>query len=342
MTWFEVLTGFSEESPSQVRAHLRVDGEGLTSLVNGRTFACGRLETPSLGELRERVRALSPRPGRLAVGEVVGEAAALHGDPANAGALFQVASQFNLLEMVSPSVTPEQGVGIYQRDPTQGPACAVAAGAGTIYRNYLVPVDGQLGQSAARQIDCLADLGAALGNGDGRLWRMRNGYALASLQGLEEISRRLSTASEGERDQLRQRLRIGVQWGTQVTRPDAGHRVTQVYASALPVAYSEQAPELWEPFARLILEAAYEATLCVARLNAQGTGNRRVYLTLLGGGAFGNRIEWIGTAIEGALRGVMEHDLEVFLVSYRESNPLARELVRRFASGPGASLGGSS
>jgi hypothetical protein len=231
--------------------------------------------------------------------------------------VFQVASQFNLLEMVSPDVTPEDGVDRYEADATQGPACAIACGAGTIYRK-------------------------ALGNGDGRLWRMRNGYALASLQGLEEISLRLSTASEGERDQLRQRLRIGVQWNTQVTRPDAGHRVTQVYASALPVAYSEQAPELWEPFARLILEAAYEATLCVARLNAQGTGNRRVYLTFLGGGAFGNRIEWIGTAIEGALRGVMEHDLEVFLVSYRESNPLARELVRRFVSGPGASLGGSS
>ncbi len=52
--------------------------------------------------------------------------------------MFQVASQFNLLEMISPNVTPDDGIGIYENDPTQGPACAIACGAGTIYRNYLV------------------------------------------------------------------------------------------------------------------------------------------------------------------------------------------------------------
>jgi len=35
---------------------------------------------------------------------------------------FQVASQFNLLEMTGPSVTPEHGVARYAHDPTQGPA----------------------------------------------------------------------------------------------------------------------------------------------------------------------------------------------------------------------------
>lgn len=44
---------------------------------------------------------------------------------------------------------------------TQGPAYAIAAGAGTIYRNYLAVVNGQVGQSADTQIDCLADIGAA-------------------------------------------------------------------------------------------------------------------------------------------------------------------------------------
>jgi hypothetical protein len=49
-------------------------------------------------------------------------------------------------------------------------------------------VDGQHGQSASRQIDCLSDLGATLGNAEERLWGMRNGYALASRDGLIEIS----------------------------------------------------------------------------------------------------------------------------------------------------------
>ena len=41
-------------------------------------------------------------------------------DPTNQNSLFQVASQFNLLEMASPAMTPERGVDIYYNDPTQG------------------------------------------------------------------------------------------------------------------------------------------------------------------------------------------------------------------------------
>ena len=55
MTWFEDLTGFRERSPSQVRQNIRVEGTAMTSLANGRTYSHGRLEIPSLGELRSRV-----------------------------------------------------------------------------------------------------------------------------------------------------------------------------------------------------------------------------------------------------------------------------------------------
>lgn len=148
MDWFEKLTGFREELPQQVRNNLIADDGKIKSLVNGRTLVAGRLEIPSLGELKQRIRDIT-RTGKLSLREVVANVQSLHTNPANAGALFQVASQFNLLEMVSPNRTPEEGVGIYDRDRTQGPACAVAAGAGTIYRNYLVPVNGQIGQSTA-------------------------------------------------------------------------------------------------------------------------------------------------------------------------------------------------
>lgn len=40
--------------------------------------------------------------------------------PSNAGAVFQVASQFNCLEMVGPGSRPEDGVTIYSKDHTQG------------------------------------------------------------------------------------------------------------------------------------------------------------------------------------------------------------------------------
>ncbi|MCY2962569.1 MAG: hypothetical protein NT069_02780, partial [Planctomycetota bacterium] len=134
MTWFEKLTGCSEISPGQVRTDLEVHGGRLSSRRNGRSWQFGELETPTLAQLRERVRTVSRDPKAISVREVVANVQNLHADNRNANALFQVASQFNLLEMVAPQVTPERGVGIYERDRTQGPACAISAGAGTIYR----------------------------------------------------------------------------------------------------------------------------------------------------------------------------------------------------------------
>ncbi|MEM7759291.1 MAG: hypothetical protein AAF298_14370 [Cyanobacteria bacterium P01_A01_bin.40] len=330
MDWFEKLTGFPEESPRQVRNNLVIEEQKVRSLVNGKTWVTGRLETPSLGELRQRIRDNRAKAGKLSLREVVANVQDLHTDPANAGALFQVASQFNLLEMVSPNRTPEQGVGIYDRDLTQGPACAVAGGAGTIYRNYFVPVNGQIGQSTANQLNCLADLGEAWGNSQNCLWQMKNGYALASHRGLTAISRRLQAASDQEQDEFRKLLRIGIQWQTQVTLKDCQHQVSQAYCSTLPVAYSPLSANLWAPFARLILEAAYEATICTAILNAQINGNNQLFLTLLGGGAFGNDTSWIIDSITRALNLYQDIDLEVAIVSYGSSKPSVQKLVESF------------
>jgi hypothetical protein len=331
MTWFESLVGFPESQPDQVRKNLSVSGETLASHVNGREFICGRLETPSLAELRARVKSTPARRGRIAVREVVADVQDLHTNVANAGSLFQVASQFNLLEMVSPSVTPERGVGIYERDFTQGPACAIAAGAGTIYRNYFAPTNGQIGQSRDNQVDCLRDLGEELGNTDARLWRMSNGYALASRSGLNEISDLLRTADDRQLDALRSRLRIGLQWQTQVTLQGASHLVSQAYCSALPVAYSAHPTERWQGFAKLVLEASYEATMCAAILNARNEGNHRVFLTLLGGGAFGNGTEWIIGSMRRALKLHDGAGLEVVVVSYGTSDQHVRGLVQEFS-----------
>jgi hypothetical protein len=330
MMWFEELTGFPEESIQQVQENITVDGETLKSQINGKTMVYGRLETPSLGELRERAQASNYKTGKISLRETVANVQDLHVNQTNSDALFQVASQFNLLEMVSPSVTPEMGVGIYDFDPTQGPACAIAAGAGTIYRNYFAPVTGQIGQSANNQIDCLADLGTVLGNTKNRLWEMKNGYALASHDGLMEISRRLELSSESELDELRQLLRIGIQQRTQVTLKESQHLVSQAYCSALPVAYSEHSAILWQRFARLVLEASYEATICAAILNSTQNGNNKLFLTLLGGGAFGNETQWIISGIQRALDLYKHVDLDVSIVSYGSSNQYVQKLVDRY------------
>ncbi len=319
--WFERLMGFAEESPDQVRKNIQVDGEFLVSRVNGRRVRWGRLAMPSLAELRAACPDLSQ--DRASLDEIVGNVQKLHEDPENAGALFQAASQFNLLEMTGPHVTPEQGVAIYTYDGTQGPSCAIACGGGTIYRNYFVPLDGHVGQTADRQIDCLIDLGDALG-GPG-LWAMRNGYALPTQEGLERVNARLAAANDDERDRLRDLLRIGVQHDVEVLGTD--HLVTQVYGAALPVTYGEPPLPLWEPLARLILEASYEATLRVA----QAQGIDTLFLTRLGGGVFGNEERWIDDALLYALHRAGK-GLTIHIVSFGQPSLTVAAFLDRYAA----------
>ncbi len=65
---------------------------------------------------------------------------------------------------------------------------------------------------------------------------------------------------------------------------DAPPVVTQVHCSALPVAHSRTAAPAWELFARVVLEAAYEAALLAAAWPQQRAGSPFARLTPLGGG----------------------------------------------------------
>lgn len=321
MDWFERLTGFSEGSYDETRARLAVEGDRLRSLVNGRHYGIGRLEIPSLQALRDDALSGGVPRGRLKVSVVEGDVRALHRRADYAGASFQVASQFNLLEMVDSDITPEHGVTRYQYDHTQGPACAMAAGAATIYRNYFAPVGAESGQRWNRQIDTLASLGAALGAALDMpvddLWWMRNGYALCTVAGLSAINGYLGQLNDGQRAALCGHLCVGLHHDVEVTDSDdePRPRVSQVFCSALPVSYSGLSRAACEDFATLILDAAYEATLWSAALNARRGDSNVVLLTMLGGGAFGNEPTWILGALRRALRLMADVDLDVKIVS---------------------------
>lgn len=337
MNWFESLTGFREDGYEETRSKLRIDGERLHSLVTGKSYGIGTLELVSLRTLRERAQSARGPAGRLKVNVVTGDVRHMHRSPENAGALFQVASQFNLLEMVSPEVTPEDGVTRYEQDRTQGPACAIAAGAATIYRNYFVPVEGQVGQTGERQLDGLADVGRALSVALAKpitaLWTMQNGYALCARSGLEAIAAYLQTLQPTQVDDLRAKLCIGVHWDVEVTdgNTQPGLLVSQAFCSAMPVAYSNVTSTQWESFARLVLEGAYEATMWAAVLSAQRGASPVVYVTFLGGGAFGNEDEWIHSAIRRALMLVSKFELDVRLVSYRPPSQAVTQLTKDWA-----------
>lgn len=333
MSWFSDIFGFEESTYAKTQANFYVEGSLLyTRIAPPRSFHSGTLTLPSLAELRMGVYGLEVgRRGKIKLCSLVVDAYELHGRPEANGALIQVASQFNLLEMPSQHTTPEKGITDYQHDYTQGPSCAMACAAATVFRNYLVPVGSQTGQTQTCQLNTLADMDRAIGI-DGI--RMQNGYALLQPDTVLAIGKHIQSLDEPSRDGLRQHLRVGLHSDTEVTIPGLpkAQRVTQVLCSALPVAYHYSPVKDWTLFASLVLEASYEATLLAAVLNYHRTGNPRVYLTLIGGGTFGNDRCWIVSALRRALYLVRHHPLDVHLVSYRQIPVEINSLVREFGS----------
>ncbi len=55
-----------------------------------------------------------------------------------------------------------------------------------------------------------------------------------------------------------------------------------------------------------------------------------VFLTLLGGGVFANKISWIADAIEAALERFHAEPLEVYIVCYNEPEQEIEDMVARF------------
>lgn len=318
-TWFASLFGSPEASYAETQARFTVEGTRLHSHANGKSFEIGTFTTPTLNELRASVA--ERRSGRIHVRhEAIGDVLKLHGQSEQQGATFQVASQLNCLEFAHPNMTPEDGITGYAHDPTQGPACALAAAPATLFRNYFAPLGGRIGQTREHQIDNLDVLTAALG-APGEYFTVRNGYTFSEAPRLRALA---ATLAHHDREALLGAVKIGVQRRVEVTftdrfvSPSQPQWVSQAFCSAISCGYTDLALDLWEPLATLVLDAAYEATLLAAASDLdQGDGSGIVWLTFLGGGAFGNRPEWIARAIGRALVRCQDLPLDVRVGHYR-------------------------
>ncbi len=305
-----------------------------------RDFQVGRFHVPTVAELRE---SNLHRDGSGVAStsfsiNVVGNIFPRHAQSPNA--TFQAASQYNALEFPHPHATPEDGITDYSWDNTQGPNCALACPAGTLYRNYFVQQpDGTLGQTAASQINYLAEFLAELERrGHGGAVYIQNGYLMSNdAQRLGQLAAYLQDGISAEvRDELLKLIRAGLQddvevsfsdragWSswTQVPR-DSQIIVSQVYAAAPAITYSPVSDKAaWAPLAQLLLDAQYEATVRAAFENHKrhpGLANSNLlYLTAIGGGVFGNDLQWIVSAIRRAVQiSVDEHlGLEIVLALY--------------------------
>ena len=329
--WFENLTGFREESYNNARQNLYVKGRYLHSQVNGKKYSIGNFQCSSLKSLRKDTAKLKEGAGASSCELIIGDVRKFHENTTNQGAIFQVASQFNCLEMVSPNFTPEDGVTCYQNDRTQGPACAISAGAATIYRNYFVPLGEEIGQTSDRQINTLKPFTEALAkNLDcevADLWSMKNGYVLLREPVLSKIDQHLMKCNQAQLDEYRSLIQVGMHWNVEVTSVSGDHNplVSQAFCSALPISYNQVNKTNWARFATLVLESVYESTILAAILNRKKTGVNTVFLTLLGGGAFGNEEAWIIAAIQCALNLAKGAGLSVKIVSYGQPSTALRK-----------------
>jgi len=106
------------------------------------------------------------------------------------------------------------------------------------------------------------------------------------------------------------------------------------YAAACAVAYSPSTSKNWVKFASLVLESAYESTLWIALLNAEKHkwkhGSNKVFLTLLGGGVFGNNRDWILNGIEKAIQKFSSTDLKIYIVSFNFTCPKTKILLEKY------------
>lgn len=377
--FFHDVFGFEElvigdDKKLKVNESIRGAFKGGSYLIgHRREIKTGELSTPTLLESEEEFKVLL-RQFRVskkvydvvATGEnTVGNAREMHSSPENNGAIFQAASQFNLLEHILPSFGPEHGITCYENDNTQGPAVAMSAVGGLAYRNYLVRIkngivssdeDAKMGQDRDNQIDCLVDVQRIIKNQalknkiafdstlrsrhipstiipNGDCFILYNGYVESNAGNLQILNSLLAGSGGAEfRQDLKNALRVGIHRDVQVTLNNNyanPNFVTQIYASAVGIAYSSlganetQRKALWEPFAKIVLESAYEHTMLEGLKNnikkiLKGEETKPIMLTKLGGGVFGNDHDWIKKAMSSAIEKAGEYGVpfDVKLVHY--------------------------
>ena len=346
-TWFGQLFGFEEENYNLTQLNFNLISQIvlsgkklliLKSKINKREFPIGNFDRPTLEELRNEVL-INYLPTFKSTAEhiVVDDILEMHGISENNGAMFQVASQFNCLEFITPNEKPENGITKYQWDNTQGPACSIACAAATVYRNYFTPIDDKYnkirrGQTNEKQINNLEDVLKLLGSD---YITVTNGYTFSSEEKLLLLNNKLKS-DFNLRDNIIKNVRIGVHYNIGVTfdklvrksypqnasfkEHKNGQLISQAFCSAISVNYSGLSKTLWEPFSILILQATYEATLWSAIINSKSGGSNKVFLTMVGGGAYGNNSKWILDAIANAVVATSDYGLNIKICHYKSIN----------------------
>ncbi|KAH3764491.1 hypothetical protein Pelo_3597 [Pelomyxa schiedti] len=331
--WFKAITGMYEGAMRKLvdsnpcSCPFLDAGDGNLVVQNVKTrnlFRAGKFEPITLGTLREKLDsktvsdALPKAPCMFEIRTRDYETASKYVDVAyiqglkeNERAVFQVASNFNGVESPSESRAPDASsfTEDYISDRTQGPAASVSAAAAAIARVHAAFYDpfkppSSWRQTREKQIEFLENIK--------QHFPVRNGYVILS----EEPTNFPGPAEQGD---LLNSTKIGLHTDCQVVFggcPDwdhftvvpSKHTVDQVFCAAMNCgqgmsgARNRKHTES-EKKRRFLLDAAYQGSYLAAAVREAPS----LFLTLIGGGVFGNPIPEICQAIFDAHMQVTRH-----------------------------------
>ena len=225
----------------------------------------------------------------------------------NEGCMFQAASNFNGIETISEYSYPDADsfVTDYIDDMTQGPAASISAGAGAISRVLLPFYDAEKGahewgQTKTQQVEMLADVS--------EYFTVKNGYIVQngsektvdadlSCQENRDLVNKVKVLVHvdeevvyGPRELMKEAITcIGKDDDNEASRTQPNHKICQVFCAAMNMGQGESGfknagIEGSGVKAKLLLEAAYRGTYLAAIRH----GCPKLFLTLIGGGVFGN------------------------------------------------------
>lgn len=298
----------------------------------GKEYLAGYFRIPTLVALRYS-KSMLPKTGNGKFNVVVGTAThldapyrhtvdvgALQADPKNIDAVFQVASNFSALEPVSKNDIPD-GITDYIKDYTQGPFASISAAPGLFYRMYGIFYDpakepAQWRQTETHQIELLG--GGIKYPRLKKIFPVTNGYV--NYSDYPEALNEEITAKDIEEIRIGYHSDIQVIYGLtmgskQYDVKDKNQIINQVFTAAMDLtglnkAYKKNPTAIQR--AKVLLDAAYEGTLRAALTN----GKKKVFLTLIGGGVFGNKCSWIAESIAKNKQLIKGYDLDVTLIIY--------------------------
>lgn len=291
----------------------RLDANGVAWLGE---HSAGRFETRSLGSFTGQGGSGQLRLWALTGAHPLTDIGALQA-AAPPDSLFQVASQFNCLEAPGARMVR---VADYFYDPTQGPRASISAYPGTLLRHYRAPdgAGGHFVQSqSGRQLNLLHAVEAPVQSG-----YLTSADIARPAEFLARLERDFSQIEVGVHADLD--VVLGAQWDGPV-RP--GTRIAQVFTSTLAAGGYGRMEPIHLEICRFLLRASYLGTL----LAAVSLGQRRVVLTLIGGGVFGNPLELIWESILWALQQVesrLQGDLTVVINGRNLVPEVSEETVR--------------